>query len=985
MWWMASPQVQRNWSISQQKRDDEPWTPAMNSSAHSIKAKQDAYLGLRTRLKDTQNLLQELYGETDGNSDFKYAQGSSPEIDANGSEVIIHSTIGSGKASQTHLQLLKTDIKSIQAALESLEVDLQGNTSLTPSGTSEPTLSPHDNLITNSREMLHISPQASALALISDSGKVQSEIDLRERTKRRLEHDPVDGTKSVDFNAELIDITLIPDFEPHFNAIQVQGPNASISEFLHASDEYKLSRRSNATVGTGRGAVRYDFVTPAKKTEHSMNNMAQYTMIATPNSVTSQMTDYRHADNMGALSPGSESGILAKTSYLPSSRLQQNSIEHAKQYMSDKIHSGLKSGYMDETLVGHPSPGMTSISSYSASSSATGSPSKDDMNNHYIDNQFNMTENTQNNNNTNIRATSRASKVLNVSTARWQIPVRYQPGSVSAVITSDNGITKRSTSRENLSACDTTITFCEQVYRPFMRIARRPQFKSPFLFMQPQNLNNQEKSWELCLWTIFQIYGRNSASSDAMVKTISKMQLSRAIREAGVSSETYRKLEIELIGLGIGIPNANNSSTSAKRTGLNKGKGVPIGGALNKKTDQPHKLNLSSSGPVAGTLSFSEFIISINLLLTLMREKDVADVRASLSTSDIPTLSVQVCRDRLMQRFRNLLRTEAHVIKVADWWNPISTAYHACVSGVVPKNSYILTADSISFLVNASGGELHTFDPSSRFLIQTHNFEAEKVAISHMHAVRSLWTTNFDSIRHLYARYASATVTWQPHPTVAAPGLSKAHADSTLGFNLTSILSFPFESDTEEHFITGNGLQMSSGHKTIRLLSFDNTKKLLTDYDLCPKVIDLQVFTRIYRSVKLWEWELFASIPLGTMEGRVDGTQHKIDSLSINYNAMPAGSHLQLRSIDPLGLATTAYNLCLTPAGFVELLTRLASHGYRYRFHSEEVPPRDQVVNLMRYMNNSQKGNTVKAGGGNANISKPGIQFHLRSNYTTHV
>jgi hypothetical protein len=47
------------------------------------------------------------------------------------------------------------------------------------------------------------------------------------------------------------------------------------------------------------------------------------------------------------------------------------------------------------------------------------------------------------------------------------------------------------------------------------------------------------------------------------------------------------------------------------------------------------------------------------------------------------------------------------------------------------------------------------------------------------------------------------------------------------------------------------------GSGTLKLLlSAENCKEMLQDFQVLPQLIDVQNFYRLFRSVKLWEWEM---------------------------------------------------------------------------------------------------------------------------------
>ena len=113
------------------------------------------------------------------------------------------------------------------------------------------------------------------------------------------------------------------------------------------------------------------------------------------------------------------------------------------------------------------------------------------------------------------------------------------------------------------------------------------------------------------------------------------------------------------------------------------------------------------------------------------------------------------------------------------------------------------------------------------------------------------------------------------------------------------------------------------------MVSFDNLRSLLVDFQIFPQHIDFQSLARIYRSVKVWEWAW-------------------CDTLGIKYNDE---EHFRLNELDPLSLSAGSGNMCLTLCGFVEVMTRVSHLGCD--FSAEESDVGETLIYLLRLMNES--------------------------------
>lgn len=100
-----------------------------------------------------------------------------------------------------------------------------------------------------------------------------------------------------------------------------------------------------------------------------------------------------------------------------------------------------------------------------------------------------------------------------------------------------------------------------------------------------------------------------------------------------------------------------------------------------------------------------------------------------------------------------------------------------------------------------------------------------------------LWSMNAEQIRQIFWYYARS-VDLNRHSKLKSQQLSNGiHVD----YNHT----------------TGSGANNNGsncGTVGVSMLTFENCKECLMDFGIVPKYIDLVTLTRVFRSVKLWEW-----------------------------------------------------------------------------------------------------------------------------------
>ena len=100
-----------------------------------------------------------------------------------------------------------------------------------------------------------------------------------------------------------------------------------------------------------------------------------------------------------------------------------------------------------------------------------------------------------------------------------------------------------------------------KLFLPFLRVHKGMGRK---LFIDPTIVRGlQHTQWEICVWTIFQIYGRAGAGDSAIVRFITQLQVNRALKEAGISTDMVGKLELNLTKLRSGATKAQSTRTKS--------------------------------------------------------------------------------------------------------------------------------------------------------------------------------------------------------------------------------------------------------------------------------------------------------------------------------------------------------------------------------------------------------------------------------------
>lgn len=184
-----------------------------------------------------------------------------------------------------------------------------------------------------------------------------------------------------------------------------------------------------------------------------------------------------------------------------------------------------------------------------------------------------------------------------------------------------------------------------------------------------------------------------------------------------------------------------------------------------------------------------------------------------------------------------------------------------------------------------------------------------------LNSVKALWEKNVDQIRSIYNYY------------------SKSICHRKIIFN-------------KNRGVVGN---IKSEVQSTFMMSLENLNSFLKDFGVLPVLIDINSLIRIFRSVKLWEWELADSL------------------LSLHYNVSGGGhSNLDIGD-DVLGFSSAHGNLCISFSGFIEFLTRLAvSNG-----EALGTTPKACVSTVLHFMDeNDGKHNMLKQDRGSRSLNR---------------
>lgn len=479
--------------------------------------------------------------------------------------------------------------------------------------------------------------------------------------------------------------------------------------------------------------------------------------------------------------------------------------------------------------------------------------------------------------------------------------------------------------QERLGKIDTRfLTVKEKLFRPFLRVHKGTGRK---LFTDPAAVQGfQQTQWEICVWTIFQIFGRAGAGDSAIVRFITQTQVNRALKEAGISADMQGKLELSLTkqrsgATKVGAAKAEAKAKMKKKKVGSKGVGVGVGAAA---------AGSGSGGKAEFGFSFSEFLAAMCMLVTMIRDvrykvggrggrlgaargvmadvvgsKALAPDRASSLAGEVRDDAWEVVRSQLQDRFIQICageRGSAQAIinsKLED-----TTRSLVCLCGAISEGSPYLAS-------------FPPIKPGEATEIVTSLAEIVKAPTSTDYdTCRAIWDRNAETVKTLYSSYASQL---EPRPylpdnvTVGA-----ATTNGTSGDDLAAVFASQYQDSV--------GTSRAGAEL---MLTFDSLRSMLVDFQIFPQHIDFQSLARIYRSVKVWEWAW-------------------CDTLGIKYNEKDA---FRLCEMDPLSFAVGSGNMCLTLCGFVEVMTRISHLGCD--FSAEEADVGETLTYLLRLMNES--------------------------------
>lgn len=486
--------------------------------------------------------------------------------------------------------------------------------------------------------------------------------------------------------------------------------------------------------------------------------------------------------------------------------------------------------------------------------------------------------------------------------------------------------------RERLVKIDTRfLTVKEKLFRPFLRVHKGTGRK---LFTDPAAVRGSHQTqWEICVWTIFQIYGRAGAGDSAIVRFITQFQVNRALKEAGISSDMIGKLELSLTKMRSGA-----TKVVAAKVEATLGLGGKSKGKKMKKTGGAAPTDLrggagGGGGKAEFGFSFSEFLAAMAMLVTMIRDArykvggrgerlGAARGIASemLSSRAIPTQRAtgllgearddawEVVRSQLEERFIKICageRGSAQAIinsKLEDTSRSL-----ICLSGALTKGSPYLASFPRE---EVKAGKATDIVLSLAEIVKSPTSKDYD-------ACSAIWDRNAETVKTLYTSYAS-----QLEPRPYLPSNMAVGPTSVTGVGASDDLATVFASQYQDSI----GASRAGAEL---MVSFDNLRSLLVDFQIFPQHIDFQSLARIYRSVKVWEWAW-------------------CDTLGIKYNDE---EHFRLNELDPLSLSAGSGNMCLTLCGFVEVMTRVSHLGCD--FSAEESDVGETLIYLLRLMNES--------------------------------
>ncbi len=458
------------------------------------------------------------------------------------------------------------------------------------------------------------------------------------------------------------------------------------------------------------------------------------------------------------------------------------------------------------------------------------------------------------------------------------------------------------------------LTAKEKLYRPFMRVHKGLGRK---LFTDPRFVHGTHQSqWEICIWTVFQMYGRAGASEGAIVKCITQTQANRALKEAGFNGDVCSRLELALTR----IKGPSNMSSTRRLT-------------AGKKKPPPSRTSAANSSKDFG-LTFPEFSNAMHMLVTMLRDSKhrVGGRGEALgyhmsAASQLKSAGVEEVKDDAWEAER--ARVEEKLIRLCS--NNSSSTKGKSIPSV---NATIAIAPEEPLLLCHSGliGKIHSvyalefpkldFASCSDLLLSL--LETVRAGPwEQADSSRQVWEKNPEQIKVIYEYYAQESELRPKLPATITPGSSDTSSvcGSETCLDLTTMFS------THARY----SRQQDNETNAEKMMSFENLKAFLTDFEVFPHHIDFQTLARVYRSVKLWEWAW-------------------CDSLSAKYES---GTPLNLGVADPLGFVSASGTMSITAAGFIEVLTRVAHIGCRH-FHADEGHVKEALVFMLRLMNQSR-------------------------------
>lgn len=545
------------------------------------------------------------------------------------------------------------------------------------------------------------------------------------------------------------------------------------------------------------------------------------------------------------------------------------------------------------------------------------------------------------------------------------------------------------------------LTIPEQLFRPFLRVYKgrgRKIFTDTSVAM-----GDNQTQWEICVWTIFNLYGRASLKDDAIVQLIPMRQIVKMLKDGQFPRHVITMLELNLTSMLSKKSKAVHNSSAKTLSTSGKGKGI---------SSKDNSLMSSGKDKGGNYLNFAEFFDAVHVLVTICRDEEFG---IGLSTGSGLGISLGIhggvgryygnqkdltkekrgenwesSRQQVEDNFRKLCTTAGDT---RDMFKHADRPYYdakGCISGILlnispynmvfPVIKHVLAADVTAKAEERkekndfSYGDLSdTDDEDDEYILEragvmSEVLEGEQLQ-AELSAVRSLWDRNVDTVKSIFNYYAKQSE-MRPHlpddikvynPNSNTSVLNESLRDGAqpkLNTNCStydgvlSLRDYYYSNEKDELNRSGKGKGLKSslaqgannegkqGPGYVKIMSFEEVKGFLTDADVFPKHLDFLKLSRIFRACKTWEFQLCDDI----------GSTYDNEKGKKGDNNNRDDDEVYLSDLDPLGFCAGSGNMNLSIASFMEFLTRVAIGCH---FYSDNVEIKDHVVHLLRVINES--------------------------------